>query len=88
MLAAAAKNKTFRDCADAYMEAHSTEYSNEKHRKQWTSTLESFAYPIIGNILVSDLSMRHVLDVLLQEVKDESTGKVTGKLWYEKTETA
>ena len=88
LLAAAAKNKTFRDCADAYMEAHSTEYSNEKHRKQWTSTLETFAYPIIGNILVSDLSMRHVLDVLLQEVKDESTGKVAGKLWYEKTETA
>lgn len=88
LLAAAAKNKTFRDCAQAYMEAHSIEYSSEKHRKQWASTLEKFAYPIIGNILVSDLSMRHVIDVLLQDVNDVSTGKPIGKLWYEKTETA
>jgi integrase len=86
LIAAAAKNKTFKDCAEAYMEAHSSDYTNEKHRKQWPSTLITYAYPIIGNMLVSDISMRDVRNVLEQEtVVDKET---KGKLWYTKTETA
>lgn len=47
--------------------------------------MESYAYPIIGNMLVNDLSMRNILDVLLQktEKKDQK-----GQFWYIKTETA
>ena len=86
LIAASAKNKTFKECAEAYMEAHSQDYTNNKHRKQWASTLESYAYPIIGKILVADISMRHVLDVLLQDTK--ALDKSTGKLWHTKTETA
>jgi hypothetical protein len=67
LLAAAAKNKTFEECAQTYMEAHASDYTNDKHRKQWASTLEAYAYPIIGQMLVADITMRHVLDVLLQE---------------------
>ena len=29
LLSAAAKNKTFRDCAEAYMEAHASDYTND-----------------------------------------------------------
>ena len=86
LLSAAAKNKTFRDCAEAYMEAHASDYTNDKHRKQWPATLETYAFPIIGNMLVSDIVMRDLCNVLLQEtVVDEKT---KGKLWYVKTETA
>ena len=86
LIAASAKNKTFKECAEAYMEAHSQDYTNAKHRKQWASTLKTYSYPIIGNILVADISMRHVLDVLLQDTK--VLDKSTGKFWYTKTETA
>lgn len=86
ILSAAARNKTFQECADAYMKAHSQDYTNEKHRKQWESTLDTYAYPIIGRILVSDITMRSVLDVLLQDTK--SADKTFGKLWHTKTETA
>jgi len=86
LIAASAKNKTFKECAEAYMEAHSQDYTNAKHRKQWASTLETYSYPIIGKILVADISMRHVLDVLLQDTK--ALDKSTGKLWHTKTETA
>jgi len=86
LLSAAAKNKTFEECANAYMEAHSSDYTNDKHRKQWGSTLTTYAYPIIGNILVSDIAMSDVLAVLLQETQIAETEK--GKLWYLKTETA
>jgi integrase len=86
LIAAAAKNKTFRECAEAYMEAHNSDYSSDKHRKQWPATLETYAYPIIGNMLVSDIVMRDVRNVLEQEtVVDKDT---KGKLWFVKTETA
>ena len=86
LLSAAAKNKTFQECADAYMKAHSQDYSNDKHRKQWAATLETYAYPVIGKQLVSGITMRSVLDVLLQDT--QSADKTVGKLWHTKTETA
>lgn len=86
LLSAASKNKTFKECAEAYIEAHSSDYSSDKHRKQWPSTLTAYAYPVIGNMFVSDISMRDVLSVLTQETNVTETDK--GKLWYVKTETA
>jgi len=86
LLSAASKNKTFKECAEAYMEAHSSDYSSDKHRKQWPSTLTAYAYPIIGNMMVADITMRDVLSVMNQETKVTETEK--GKLWYVKTETA
>lgn len=86
MIAAAAKNKIFKECAEAYMEAHASDYTNEKHRKQWASTIETYAYPVIGKLLVADISMRHILEVLLQETTHRN-GE-TGKFWYLKAETA
>ena len=86
LMAAASRNKTFKDCAAAYMEAHASDYTNDKHRKQWASTLEAYAYPIVGNMLVADITMRHVLDVLRQQTVHRNG--TTGKLWDVKTETA
>jgi integrase len=86
LLVAASKNKTFKDCALAYIEAHSSDYTNDKHRKQWAATLEAYAYPIIGNILVADIAMRDVKRVLEQDAQDSDGTR--GKLWFVKTETA
>ena len=86
LIVAAAKNKTFKECAEAYIAAHSNDYSSDKHRKQWPATLEAYAYPIIGNMLVSDIVMRDVRNVLEQETLVDKDSK--GKLWYVKTETA
>lgn len=86
LLSAAAKNKTFKECAEAYMDAHSSDYTNDKHRKQWPATLLTYAYPIIGNMLVSDIVMRDIRNVLEQETVIDL--KTKGKLWYVKTETA
>lgn len=86
LIAAASRNKTFRDCAEAYMEAHASDYTNDKHRKQWASTIEAYAYPVFGRMLVADITMRHVLDVLLQDTVHRNGS--SGKLWHIKTETA
>jgi len=86
LISAAARNKTFRECAKAYIDAHSKDYTNEKHRKQWPSTLEAYAFPIIGQMLVSDIAISHVLEVLNQQTVVDDITK--GKLWYVKTATA
>ena len=86
LIDAQAKTKTFLDAANEYVEAHSADYTNEKHRKQWASTLEAYAYPVIGKMPVADIEMIHVLQVLTQETKDKE-GE-SAKLWYAKPQTA
>ena len=83
---AQAKTKTFLVAANEYVEAHGADYTNEKHRKQWASTLEAYAYPVIGKMPVADIEMIHVLQVLTQETKDKE-GE-SAKLWYAKPQTA
>jgi len=86
LILAATQNKSFKECAEEYMDAHAQDYRNDKHRKQWGSTIETYAYPIIGNLLVSDIEMRHILSVMTQKTGDKSSK--SGKFWYVKTETA
>ncbi|MEY3942843.1 MAG: hypothetical protein RLZZ133_533, partial [Pseudomonadota bacterium] len=86
LLDAQAKTKTFLDAANEYLEAHSADYTNEKHRKQWASTLEAYAYPVIGKMPVADIEMIHVLQVLTQETTDKEGEPA--KLWYAKPQTA
>ena len=86
LLAAASRNKTFQECAEAYIEAHAADYTNDKHRKQWSATLTNYAYPVIGKRLVDDLTMRDVLDVMNQRSVADNPKSET--LWKAKTVTA
>jgi integrase len=83
-----AKSKTFKECAEAYLLAHAADYSNDKHRKQWETTLRTYAYPIIGNLMVANITMQDVKKVLTQQIKDIKTKKLIGTLWEQRTETA
>lgn len=86
LLAAASRSKTFQECAEAYIEAHAADYTNDKHRKQWSATLNAYAYPVIGKRLVADLSMRDVLDVMNQPSNIADPKSET--MWKAKTVTA
>jgi integrase len=70
---------TFRQCADQYIDSHKAGWSNEKHGKQWPSTLQQYAYPIIGNMPVAQLSGRSGT----QKIK-----QVLDPIWYAKPTTA
>lgn len=67
--------KTFKYCAEKYIESHKAEWSNAKHEYQWTQSLTAYAYPIIGEIPVQDVGVGLVLEVL-------------EPIWHTKTETA
>src|SRR6516162_4247293 len=48
----AAKAITFEQCAETYIASHRAGWRNEKHKYQWSATLSSYAYPVIGVLAV------------------------------------
>jgi integrase len=72
---ARAKIKTFRETAGALIESKRPGWRNAKHAEQWSSTLETYAYPKLGALDVNIVDTTAVLDVLRP-------------IWTTKTETA
>jgi integrase len=70
-----AKKMTFRICARNYIESHKAGWKNPKHISQWENTLESYAYPIIGDLTVDQIDTNLVM-------------KIIEPIWTKKTETA
>ncbi len=56
--------KTFKECAENYINAYEGAWKNPKHRQQWRNTLTTYAYPVIGNYAVSKIDVPDVLSVL------------------------
>ena len=60
----AARQVTFRQCAEDYIAAHSPAWRSDKYRWHWRSSLEKYAYPIIGELPVAEIDTTLVLKVL------------------------
>lgn len=78
----AAKAITFRDAAERYVDAHEASWRNEKHRAQWRSTLEMYAYPVVGGLPVSAMDTALVLKVIepIWKTKAETASRVRGRI--------
>jgi integrase len=59
-----AKAQTFRECVDKYLSVHGDKWKNRKHAAQWRATLETYAYPVIGDLSVADIDEAHLVRVL------------------------
>jgi integrase len=77
-----AKSIIFRDCAKAYIEAQKSGWKNAKHASQWESTLETYAYPIIGSLPVNVIDEGHILKILepIWNAKTETASRVRGRI--------
>ena len=69
-----ARAVTFRQAAETFIASRGAT-GNGKHNKQWTATLERYAFPQIGNVAVADVDRPGVLAVL-------------EPIWHAKHETA
>ena len=74
--------KTFEEAAKAYIEAHADSWKNQKHRAQWSSTLETYAYPHMGSLLVKDVGQEQVLKALepIWKTKTETATRLRGRI--------
>lgn len=82
LIAQQSSQKTFKDAAKAYIEAHGDSWKNPKHRAQWSSTLERYAYPVLGDLLIQDVDQANVLKVLepIWKEKNETASRLRGRI--------
>ncbi len=66
---------TFKEAAESCHKEHKDGWKNDKHAAQWLTTLETYAFPQLGQLKVDEIGMPEVRDVLLP-------------IWLEKPETA
>lgn len=66
---------SFSECARRTIEAKRPEWKSAKHAEQWKNTLDTYARPVIGNMPVDQVELRHIVEIL-------------SPIWVEKTETA
>ncbi len=69
------RNKTFRECAKVVIANKTRELKNEKHIGQWSSTLETYIYPVLGNLEIGTITKVDIAEALKP-------------IWIEKNETA
>jgi integrase len=72
----------FKECATAYIKAHKAGWRNTKHAAQWASTLESYAYPVLGDLPVHQIdtgTLMRVLDPIWQ-TRTETASRLRGRL--------
>ncbi len=69
------RNRTFRECAQIVIANKSRELKNQKHIAQWSTTLETYIYPILGDRVIGSINK---VDI----------AKVLEPIWAEKNETA
>jgi integrase len=73
---------SFEAFATEYIAIHSPSWRNETHRKQWTSTLKSYAFPVIGKMNVADIDTPEILRVLkpIWRTKPETASRVRQRI--------
>ena len=72
----------FRQVAQAHIAAQAPRWRSAKHAGQWTATLETYAYPRIGDTGVADISVDDVVAVLspIWSAKPETAARVRQRI--------
>ena len=73
---------TFAEAGSRYIATHEGTWRNPKHAQQWQNTLNSYANPVIGKLLVADVALPHVLAVLepIWRTKTETASRLRGRI--------
>lgn len=58
------REKTFRECAKIVIEKKTLELKNKKHIAKWSSTLETYIYPIIDNRVIGSITKTDIVAAL------------------------
>jgi len=76
------KHKTFKKAALEYIAKHHTEWNNPKHRQQWPSSLQKYAFPLLGFVAVQSIDTELVVRVLqpIWSQKPETARRLRGRI--------
>lgn len=75
-------NVTFREAAEAYIRAQEPEWRNRKHAQQWSNTLKTYAFPVIGDVRARDIDTAMIVRILqpIWTKKAETARRVRGRI--------
>lgn len=82
LVAAEKRGLTFADAMEKYLAIKLAEFNSEKHRKQWRATLDQYAIPTLGKMLVADIQvqdMRRTLEPIWTD-KTETASRLRGRI--------
>jgi integrase len=73
---------TFRAVAAEYMRSHGSGWKNPKHAQQWKNTLQTYAYPRIGDRPVREVTTDDVLEILkpIWMAKPETASRLRSRI--------
>jgi integrase len=73
---------TFADATDKYLAAKLDAFKSAKHRQQWQNTLETYAKPELGKMMVQNIIVQDVLRVLqpIWSDKTSTASRVRGRI--------
>src|ERR1700722_9795602 len=73
---------TFKVCASRFIAEHEASWRNAKHREQWSATLKTYVYPLLGEVLVAKVDTALVLETIkpIWATKPETAGRVRGRI--------
>ena len=69
---------TFKVAAHKYIVTQKAGWRNLKHQQQWENTLATYAYPVIGDRPVRDITVQDILEILqpIWSIKPETASRV------------
>lgn len=78
----AARTITFKAASAEYIKAHQAGWKNGKHADQWEATLETYAFPVFGNLPVAEIDTGLMVRVLepIWKTKTETASRVRGRI--------
>ena len=78
----AAKSLTFKECTEQYIAAHRAGWRNAKHAAQWSTTVKTYAEPVIGALPVQGINTALVMKIIepLWSKKPETAARLRGRI--------
>lgn len=82
LAATSGRGLTFADATEKYLAAKLDAFKSAKHRQQWQNTLQTYAIPELGKMLVDDILVQDVLRVLepIWRTKTETASRLRGRI--------
>lgn len=76
------REKTFAECAKVVFANKARELNNEKHATQWATTVETYAFPTLGDRIIGTITKADIAAVLqpIWVDKNETAKRVRGRL--------
>jgi integrase len=79
---AVTKSLTFKECTEQYIAAHRSGWRNAKHAAQWSTTVKTYAEPVIGKLPVQSIDTALVMKIIepLWSKKSETAARLRGRI--------